>query len=82
MSDDLIVAALGTRIEHYGQHGPECFACKLKTIRFGALKPPTTSKKDRWGSDPVAQRIQELRGKEIDTDALNKRLRDANLPNT
>ena len=79
MSEPLQTVASGVRIEHYGQHGPECFACKLKTIRFGAMQPPTTGKKDRWGNDPVAQRIQELSGREIDTDHMNKRLRESGL---
>jgi hypothetical protein len=77
-TDPLHVVAAGSRVEHWGQHGPECFACKLKTIRFGAMQPPTTSKKDRWGSDPVAQRIQELNGISIDTDEMNKRARALN----
>ena len=77
MSEPMQVMATGTRVEHYGQHGPECFACKIKSLSFGAMRPAATSKRDRWGSDPVAQRIQELHGTTIDTDAMNKRLHDS-----
>ena len=64
----------GTRVEHYGQHGPDCFACKLSTVNFGSMRPALHSPKaDRWDTDPVKQRIEELNGITIDTDALNRR---------
>ena len=79
MTEPLHVAATGSRIEHYGQHGPGCFACKLKTIRFGAFAPPSVSPQDRWSHDPVVKRIEELNGITIDTDHLNRRLRDSGV---
>ena len=67
----------GVRIEHHGQHGPACFACKLKSITFGSMKPAEMNGKDRWETDPVKQRIEELNGVTIDTDAMNKRLAES-----
>lgn len=67
----------GVRTEHYGQHGPTCFGCKLKSISFGSLKPAEMNGKNRWENDPVKQRIEELNGVSIDTDAMNKRLAES-----
>ena len=25
---------------HYGQHGEECFGCRLQTVQFGNVEPP------------------------------------------
>ena len=75
----LHVTAIGSRIEHYGQHGPSCFACKLKTIRFSAFSPPSVSPRDRWSNDPVVRRIEELNNITIDTDNMNRRLRNSGV---
>ena len=58
----VIMQSNGSRIEHWGQHGDECFGCKLKTVKFGSVGPPTHNPKkgDRWETDPVQQRIMEL----------------------
>lgn len=64
---------MGARVEHYGQHGPKCFPCKLKTINFGAMQPAQMNGKDRWTNDPVKQRIEELHNITIDTDHLDQR---------
>lgn len=61
---------------HYGQHDASCFACKLKTLRFGSMQPAQMNGRDRWTNDPVKQRIEELNGVKIDTDQLDKRARD------
>ena len=68
----------GVRMTHYGQHGPECFACKLKSLTFGTAitSPVLHNAKDRWAKDPVKDRIEELHGVTIDTDAMNKRAVD------
>ena len=67
----------GVRIEHYGQHGPSCFACKLKSLSFGSMQPAQMNGKDRWTNDPVKQRIEELNNIKIDTDVLDKRLAES-----
>ena len=66
----ITVQASGARVEHFGQHGEKCFGCKLKTIKFGSVSPPTHNPKgDRWETDPVQERINELReqGKRVST---------------
>lgn len=65
----------GTRVIHDGSHGPQCFACKLPTLNFGKVNTPASAVKDgdRWKADPVKERIEEIHGIEIDTDAMNKR---------
>lgn len=64
MSDDPIyVHSVGARIEHYGQHGSACFACKLKTIRFGThitSRPTHIKNGSHWDGNPVKDRIEEL----------------------
>jgi hypothetical protein len=62
-SGPLRVNSSGSRIEHYGQHGPECFGCKLRTIQFGThitLPPTHQHKGDPWDGNPVMERIHEL----------------------
>lgn len=79
MADPVATVASGTRIEHYGQHPEECFACKLKTLNWGRVEgaargPATQPNSDkRWENDPVKERIEELHGITIDTDQLNRR---------
>lgn len=63
----------GVRMAHYGQHPETCFACKLKSLNFGAMQPALHNAKDRWANDPVKNRMEELHGITIDTDAMNKR---------
>lgn len=67
----------GVRMAHYGQHPETCFACKLKSLNFGAMQPAAMNGKDRWTNDPVKQRIEELQGVTIDTDQLDRRKHDA-----
>lgn len=78
--DPVVTRATGTRVEHYGQHSEECFACKLKSLSFGrveggnkgpAMHSPNSDK--RWESDPVKERIEEIHGIKIDTDQMNRR---------
>jgi hypothetical protein len=79
MSDPIVTHATGVRIEHYGQHGPECFGCKLKSLSFGRVEggnrgPATLPNDDRrWEKDPVKERIEEIHGITIDTDQMNRR---------
>ena len=66
----------GTQAIHDGSH-VECFACKLKSLNFGAFSHPSAvTNGERWANDPVVQRIEELHKVTIDTDAMNKRLVD------
>lgn len=66
---------------HHGQHDPDkCFACKLKSLNFSTGGPAAHgTKKDRWSKDPVVERINELHKTAIDTDAMNKKLRDSGV---
>lgn len=44
---------------HQGQHGPDCFGCKIRTVAFGASCTPgrrpeamaTMAREDRWNKD-------------------------------
>jgi hypothetical protein len=76
MSDPIHVEAYGARIEHWGQHGPDCFACKLRTIQFGrhiTLAPTHQHKGDPWAGNPVLERIHELQaeGRNVSTAELH-----------
>jgi len=79
MSAPVHTQATGSRVEHYGQHGPDCFGCKLKSLSFGrveggnrgAATQPNSDK--RWENDPVKERIEEIHGIKIDTDQMNRR---------
>lgn len=52
---------------HSGQHGPDCYGCKLATVNFGASCTPTRkpvavadmARESRWNRDIPA--FQELR---------------------
>jgi hypothetical protein len=58
---------------HYGQHGDNCYGCKLKTLSLDTGEPKTHAKGgDPWKDNPVADRIRELSGTEIDTDSLGR----------
>jgi hypothetical protein len=88
MADPIVTHATGVRVEHYGQHDPKCFACKLKTLSFGRVeggnKGPATHNPNsdkRWENDPVKQRMEELQGTQIDTDELNRRRVDLQKEN-
>ena len=62
-------------VEHFGQHGPDCYACKLKSLNFGKVHGPATHSPNsdkRWETDPVKERIEELHGIKIDTDQMNR----------
>ena len=83
MSDPLHVEAIGSRVEHWGQHGPECFGCKLQTIRFGRhiTSAPTHQRNgDPWAGNPVKERIEELQaqGRKVAT----AELRNPTIPET
>ncbi len=59
---------------HYGQHGPDCFGCKLVSVSFNSGGPkPHRKAGSHWVGNPVVDRITELSGVEIDTDQLDRR---------
>lgn len=60
---------------HWGQHEPDpitgerCFGCHLQTISYQDGTPAQHAVKGNpWVGNPVAERITELTGVEIDTD--------------
>jgi len=51
---------------HHGQH-PGCFACKLVTLTLNTGQPKThVHRGSHWKANPVAERIKELSGVEIE----------------
>lgn len=55
---------------------PDCFTCKVRSLAYTTGQPAKCNGKDRWGNDPVKQRIEELSGDRIDTDALERKTRE------
>ncbi len=53
---------------HNGQHGESCYGCKLTTLSLNNGTPKTHNPRrgNRWDTDPVKQRIEELSGNRIE----------------
>ena len=45
---------------HYGQHGEDCFGCRLQTIQFGNVEPPPERPiEQQWERDlPAYKRLR------------------------
>ena len=51
---------------HHGQHR-DCFGCKVRTLSLDSGRPKThVHKGSHWKANPVAERIKELSGVEIE----------------
>jgi hypothetical protein len=46
---------------HFGQHGPDCFGCKLHSVQFDGQPPsPQTQMEARWARDlPAYKRLRQ-----------------------
>lgn len=59
--------------EHMGQHGDDCWGCKLQSLSFVRSGPkPHMKNGSHWDGNPVVDRITELSGKTVDTDAIER----------
>lgn len=62
-------------ITHIGQHGADCFGCKVKTLNLdpGGPKVHMPKSGNPWEGNPVKERIEELTGITFDTDDAARR---------
>jgi hypothetical protein len=46
---------------HFGQHGPDCFGCKVRTVQIGKTEPSPQSRMEaRWERDlPAYKRLRQ-----------------------
>ena len=46
---------------HHGQHGPDCYGCKLRSVQFGRVEPTAQSQMERqWDRDlPAYKRLRD-----------------------
>jgi hypothetical protein len=45
---------------HFGQHGPDCFGCRVRTVQFGNVEaPPQRNMELQWARDlPAYKRLR------------------------